>query len=44
MCNTSNEISEINFEDFRNQNGIIFWWASELMLMLGYEDIEACTT
>ncbi len=41
MCNTSNEISEINFEDFRNQNGIIFWWASELMLMLGYEDMTS---
>lgn len=30
---------KIDFEDFKNQNGIIFWWASELMLMLGYDDM-----
>ncbi|MEG0796910.1 MAG: damage-inducible protein [Odoribacter sp.] len=42
MCNieihTENELS---FEDFKNQNGITFWWASELMLMLGYDDMKA---
>ena len=32
--------NEISFEDFKNQNGIIFWWASELMLMLGYDDLR----
>lgn len=32
--------NELSFEDFKNQNGITFWWASELMLMLGYEDIK----
>lgn len=31
---------EICFEDFKNQNGITFWWASELMLMLGYSDMK----
>ncbi len=31
---------ELNFEDFKNQNGIVFWWASELMLMLGYDDFK----
>lgn len=30
-----------NFEDFKNQNGITFWWASELMLMLGYKDSKS---
>ena len=30
---------EIDFEDFKNEDGIIFWWASELMLMLGYDDM-----
>lgn len=41
MSEMIKEKSEINFEDFRNQNGIIFWWASELMLMLGYEDMKS---
>lgn len=40
MCKkTYNESSEFCFEDFKNQDGITFWWASELMLMLGYDDI-----
>lgn len=29
------------FEDFKNQNGIIFWWASDMMRMLGYPDMKA---
>ena len=29
----------LTFEDFKNQNGITFWWASDLMLMLGYTDM-----
>lgn len=33
--------NELCFEDFKNQNGITFWWASELMLMLGYEDMKS---
>lgn len=32
--------SELSFEDFKNENGIVFWWASELMLMLGYDDLK----
>ena len=28
------------FEDFKNQNEITFWWASEVMEMLGYADIN----
>ena len=31
----------ITFEDFKNQNGITFWWASDLMLMLGYTDMAS---
>lgn len=31
---------ELSFEDFKNQNGITYWWASEFMLMLGYNDIN----
>lgn len=32
--------NDLSFEDFKNQNGITFWWASELMLMLGYDDMK----
>jgi DNA-damage-inducible protein D len=27
------------FEDCRNENGIVFWWASDLMSLLGYKDM-----
>lgn len=38
-----NEIEkyEVSFEDFKNQNGITYWWASEFMLMLGYNDLQS---
>ncbi len=29
-----------SFEDFKNENGITFWWASDLMKMLGYKDLK----
>lgn len=31
------ESNEMTFEDFKNQNGITFWWATEYMVMLGYK-------
>lgn len=31
----------MSFEDFKNQNGIVYWWASELMLMLGYSEMKS---
>lgn len=34
-------IQNLSFEDFKNQNGITYWWASEFMLMLGYSDMKA---
>lgn len=34
-------IQSLSFEDFKNQNGITYWWASEFMLMLGYSDMRA---
>lgn len=34
-------IQNLSFEDFKNQNGITYWWASEFMLMLGYDDMKA---
>ena len=30
----------LTFEDFKNQNGMTYWWASEFMLMLGYDDMQ----
>jgi len=34
-------INDLSFEDFKNENGISFWWASELMLMLGYTNLKS---
>lgn len=36
-----NQSLEPTFEDFANENGIIFWWASDFMKMLGYTSISA---
>jgi len=31
----------LSFEDFKNENGITYWWASDLMRMLGYKDMKS---
>lgn len=31
----------LSFEDFKNQNGITYWWASELAIMLGYASLSS---
>ena len=31
----------ISFEDFKNENGLTYWWASDLMLMLGYKEMKS---
>lgn len=36
-----NSENPVSFEDFKNENGIIFWWATDLMLMLGYKDMKS---
>lgn len=33
--------TSLSFEDFKNENGIVFWWASDLMVMLGYKDMKS---
>ncbi len=38
MDNTTEIVS---FEDFKNQNGIVYWWASEIALMFGYKDLKS---
>jgi DNA-damage-inducible protein D len=29
------------FEDFKNENGFTYWWASDLMTMLGYKEMKS---
>ena len=36
-----NEGDTLNFEDFKNENGITYWWAGDYMLMLGYKDMKS---
>lgn len=33
--------NELSFEDFKNQNGFAYWWASDLMIMLGYDSLKS---
>jgi len=33
--------TQFSFEDFKQKNGIIFWWASDFLKMLDYEDLKA---
>lgn len=35
--------SPLSFEDFKQENGISFWWASTLMTMTGYKDMVSFT-
>ena len=37
------QISEqgLSFEDFKHQNGIVYWLASEFLTMLGYDDMRS---
>jgi DNA-damage-inducible protein D len=30
-----------SFEDFKNENGITYWWASDIMKMLSYPDMKS---
>lgn len=39
--NKNNIIPKLTFEDFKNENGLTFWWASDLMIMLGYKDMKS---
>ena len=36
--------SALSFEDFKNENGLIYWWASDLMVMLGYKEMKSFQT
>ncbi len=33
--------TNLSFEDFKNENGMCFWWASDLMKMLGYSNMKS---
>ncbi len=41
MSNESDFNTPLSFEDFKNENGIIFWWASDIMKMLGYSNMNS---
>jgi DNA-damage-inducible protein D len=38
---TAQQETPLNFEDFKNEEEITYWWASDLMLMLGYKDLAS---
>ena len=40
MSDELEQNEDFTFEDFRVDNGISFWWASELMRMLGYDSMK----
>jgi DNA-damage-inducible protein D len=31
----------LTFEDFKKENGMVYWWASDLMRMLGYKELKS---
>ncbi len=35
------EITSLTFEDFRNENGLTYWWATDFMAMLGYDKFSS---
>jgi DNA-damage-inducible protein D len=37
----NSEGNKLTFEDFKNQNGITYWWASDMMQMLGYPNMKS---
>jgi DNA-damage-inducible protein D len=37
----NNEDQGLTFEDFKQENGITYWWASDLMKMLGYPNMKS---
>ena len=39
--NTENTNKNLTFEDFKNENGWTYWWASDLMKMLGYANMRS---
>lgn len=36
-----NSSDGLTFEDFKQENGITYWWASDLMKMLGYPNMKS---
>ena len=33
--------NNLSFEDFKQENGITYWWATDLMKMLGYPNMKS---
>lgn len=38
---TLDPLETITFEDFQHEDGVIYWWASDLMVFLGYKDMKS---
>jgi DNA-damage-inducible protein D len=38
---TDAEPQPLSFEDFKKENGMVYWWASDLMRMLGYKELKS---
>lgn len=36
-----NKLDELTFEDFKNENGLTYWWATDLMKMLDYPNMKS---
>lgn len=41
MNATKKKQGELTFEDFKNRNHMVYWWASDLMKMLGYDSMNS---
>ncbi len=37
----SSNSGKLSFEDFKNENGLTYWWASDLIQMLGYPTLKS---
>ena len=33
--------NSLTFEDFKHENGISYWWASDVMTMFGYQNMKS---
>ncbi len=36
-----NDENKLTFEDFKNENSLTYWWATDLMKMLGYKGMKS---
>ncbi len=39
--NPDNQNNIMTFEDFKNTNGVTYWWATDIMVMFGYANMKS---